>query len=287
MKTTRMIATGNQGHRNSMIEGVLLCLALIVFIADSWGAQQRGSREESDSGRQTFVSSCSACHGIDGRGGEHAPNIATNPAVQQFSDREISNILENGIPAGGMPSFKALGPAGIKSVVEYLRVLQGKQTILIVPGSPTHGRELFYGAARCSSCHTVDGYGGFLGPDLSEYARSHSPKEIREAIVDPNKDLPQALDTVIAVTRGGRKLVGIARNEDNFSLQLQTADGVFHLLTKADLALLRHEPKSMMPSDYGSHLTAGDLNDLVSFLVRVSGTRGGTTRGTKQATESY
>lgn len=283
-----MIATGSRVHRLSMIVGVLLCLALTVFIADSWGAQERESRGETDGGgRQTFVSSCSACHGIDGRGGEHAPNIATDPRAQHLSDREIGSILEKGIPAGGMPSFKALGPAGIKSVVEYLRVLQGKQAVTKVPGSPTHGKELFYGTARCSGCHTVDGSGGFLGPDLSEYARSHSPPEVRQAIVDPNKNLPQAFDTVIAITRGGRKLVGIARNEDNFSLQLQTADGAFHLLTKAGLALLRREPRSLMPSDYGSRLTAGDLNDLISFLVEVSGTRGGTTRGTQHATDSY
>src|SRR4030081_2551948 len=37
-------------------------------------------------GEEIFASSCAGCHGLDGRGGERAPNIAGRPAVQQLSD---------------------------------------------------------------------------------------------------------------------------------------------------------------------------------------------------------
>jgi cytochrome c oxidase cbb3-type subunit 3 len=33
-------------------------------------------------GAAIFASNCAGCHGADGRGGEHAPNIATTPEVQ-------------------------------------------------------------------------------------------------------------------------------------------------------------------------------------------------------------
>lgn len=121
----------------------------------------------------------------------------------------------------------------------------------------------------------VNGQGGFLGPDLSDYALSHSLPEIREAILEPNKNLAVRQDVVVVVTRGGRKYTGVARNEDNFSLQLQTSDGAFHLFMKSDLAVLRHETRSLMPSDYGTRLTPQQLDDLVGFLVKASKARNG------------
>ena len=40
---------------------------------------------------------------------------------------------------------------------------------------------------------------------------------------------------VTATTTNGDSYQGIIRNEDNFSLQLQSEDGAFHFLSKADL----------------------------------------------------
>ena len=53
------------------------------------------------------------------------------------------------------------------------------------------------------------------------------------AITDPNRNLDPRRRTVIVTTADGQTLTGIARNEDNFSLQLQTADGTLHLLEPA------------------------------------------------------
>jgi len=72
---------------------------------------------------------------------------------------------------------------------------------------------------------------------------------------------------VVVTTRDGQKFSGIMRNEDNFSLQLQTLDGAFHLFLKAELENVTHQPNSLMPSDYASTLSPDELNDLVSFLI--------------------
>lgn len=79
------------------------------------------------------------------------------------------------------------------------------------------------------------------------------------------------IDTVTVITRDGGRLIGVARNEDNFSLQLQTFDGNFHLLMKSDLASVNHDGRSLMPSDYAVRLGARDLDDIVAFLVSASG----------------
>lgn len=69
------------------------------------------------------------------------------------------------------------------------------------------------------------------------------------------------------VTRGGQQYTGRIRNEDNFSLQLQSLDGTFHFFLKADLDRVEYNAQPLMPSDYGSTLDSKDLDDLVSFLI--------------------
>lgn len=248
----------------------LVCFVLLAAVlrtARSHAAQNSRVSQGTD-GEQIFVSTCGACHGMDGRGGVHAPNIASNPNLVRLSKAQIERIVRDGIPSGGMPSFRELGEQKIASVVAYLRTLQGRPVSRALPGDPASGRLLFFGVAGCAKCHMVAGHGGFLGPDLTGYARSHSAGDVRSAILDPNRNLPFSDYTVVAVTRGGRKLVGLARNEDNFSLQLQTADGAFHLLMKSNLNILRHEPRSLMPADYSSKLSGTEIDDLISFLAR-------------------
>ena len=116
----------------------------------------------------------------------------------------------------------------------------------------------------------IGGLGGFIGADLSSYGSNSSAKEIRTAITVPNQDLEPRERTVLVTTREGRQFTGIARNEDNFSLQLQTLDGTFHLLSKTDLTHFEYLPKSLMPSDYGSVLSATELDDLVRYLAQAA-----------------
>lgn len=223
-------------------------------------------------GEQVFSSSCAGCHGLDGRGGEHAPNIATDPKIQQLSDRDLLRVVRNGIPTAGMPAFgSSLDSDQLKSVVSYLRHLQGQGQTANVTGDAVKGRALFFGAAGCSECHMVDGRGGFLGMDLSGYGSSHSPGQIRESILHSGKDGNSRSGTILVVTKSGKEYTGIVRNEDNFSLQMQTRDGAFHLFEKSDLARIEHQARSLMPSQSSSRLTETEMNDLISYLATSTG----------------
>ena len=76
----------------------------------------------------------------------------------------------------------------------------------------------------------------------------------------------RAAEPLRVVTPAGKKYRGIIRNEDNFSLQMQTPDGEFHLFEKAQLSSIEHESRSLMPADYGSKLSSADLDNLIKFL---------------------
>jgi len=220
-------------------------------------------------GRQVFENRCAGCHGIDGRGGERAPDIATSAKTQRRSDSALAQIINNGIPSAGMPAFSTLDASTRRSLIRYLRFLQGKRGSAALPGNPLNGKAIFFGRARCSECHLAAGAGGFIALDLSSYGRARSVEDIRDAIIKPGQPSNASGGTVTVATRAGQTLTGIIRNEDNFSLQLQSLDGAFHLLMKSDVASMTRDSNSLMPADYGSTLSASELNDLVSFLMSV------------------
>lgn len=117
----------------------------------------------------------------------------------------------------------------------------------------------------------VLGAGGFLGPDLSNYGATHSPKDIRNAIVSADARPGDRKGFAQATTKDGRQISGMIRNEDNFSVQLQARDGTFHMLEKADLSQLTVDSAPLMPSDYGTKLSKSELDRLVAYLLSVGG----------------
>ena len=216
-----------------------------------------------------FASSCGSCHGLDGRGGERAPGIVGNPRVQRMSDAAISEIISNGIPDTGMPAFHALSPERVRTIVGYLRVLQGQEKAEPLSGDPARGKTIFFGKGECSSCHMMRGEGGFLGPDLTTYGTTRSAKDISSVISNPGRIPDPAYRIAVATTRDGQRLRGVVRNEDNFSVQLQTADGAFHFLSRADLKSFSYQREPAMPTNYGEKLDGKELDDLVSYIVSV------------------
>src|SRR5205085_2435064 len=71
------------------------------------------------------------------------------------------------------------------------------------------------------------------------------------------------------VTRNGKEYLGIVRNEDNFSLQLQILDGDFLFWQKTDLVVIA-------PNNPAS-LNGKNLDDLIAYLSRISQTRSSAT----------
>jgi cytochrome c oxidase cbb3-type subunit III len=230
------------------------------------------ARSPTSEGRQLFESVCAGCHGLDGRGGERGPDISTRQQVVQLSDPEILGILRVGRPAAGMPPFDSLGDGKLKALLAHLRSLQGKGDAAALHGDSGKGKALFFGKARCSECHMFQGAGGFLGRDLSMYGASLSAADIRSNILRPGDNSNKANKTAVITLRDSRKFTGIIRNEDNFSVQLQSFDGAFHFLNKSDVAQLDFLPEPVMPADYGKTLQPSELDDLLSFLVTTART---------------
>ena len=266
--------------RSVSAEGLLLltsvfCVLVLAAIAlDAQNSPPTTASKANAAGlseaKTAFNTACASCHGLDARGGERGPDLVSRPEVVRKTDAELLKILIDGKTAAGMPSFASFAPARLSGLVSYLRSLQGRSKRLPLPGDPARGKALFFGKAKCAECHMIGGQGGFFGQDLTSYATRMSADDIRSVVVTPNKDLDPRHGLVTVILADSTTLSGMARNEDNFSLQLQTPDGVFHLLNKSDIKDLTYTGRSPMPSDYGAILSPVELNDLVSYLLDTS-----------------
>lgn len=238
-------------------------------------AAGQSTDKNNNDGKSAYATVCAGCHGLDGKGGERAPDIATRPRVRGLSDEAILHILQDGVPNTSMPPFRTLGLEKLHSLVTHVRQLQGLQNVEAIRGDADRGRHIFFSKGGCANCHMLQGSGGFYGSDLSGYAQGRAPDDIRQAIIAPDRDIDPRRRIVVATTSQGEIFMGLARNEDNFSLQLLTPDGTLHLLYKSSLAKLAYREESAMPSDYLKRLSAQELDDLVKFLASVADSQSG------------
>lgn len=244
---------------------VLICAAGNVFCQDPNSKESASGLRLDVRGKTVFEAKCATCHGLDGLGGEHAPDIVRRPDAKALPDEAWLKFIRDGIPEAGMPGFPDIIEEDTHAVVAYLHFLQGRSAGNSVPGDAARGHDLFYGKAGCSTCHRIAGRGQFIAGDLGGFARDHSGYEIRDALLRPT-GAPQEAAT--AVTRDGQKFSGTIRNEDNASLQLQDDDGRFYLLMKSSLVSVQREIGNSMPVNYAQRLSSTELDDLVSYILR-------------------
>jgi cytochrome c oxidase cbb3-type subunit 3 len=249
----------------------LVVLSLSVTIAYGSALVKSQNRDAAE-GAQRFMEYCAGCHGADGRGGDKTPSLVASPDLPAQSDGELIRIVHDGT-TGGMPPFAQIGDANIEAVVHYLRLLHNDSATTTTSseatfaGDASAGRELYFGKAQCSTCHLMQGKGGFIAHSLTDYGRRSAPEAIRHAITNPDDPLVSSSQLVTVTTGAGESLSGVLRNEDNFTMAIQTEDGRYHLFAKSDLENVRYSGQSLMPRDYAKRLTPKELDDLVSFIM--------------------
>ncbi len=224
-------------------------------------------------GAVLFRQECVFCHGVAARGGMRGPDLTTGSWNHGGADADLARTITDGVPGTAMPPNK-LKADEIWQIVAYLRTLQ--QSVAAAVGDQSLGEALFFGTARCSSCHIVNGRGGRLGPELSTVGSARSRAYLVESIRQPGRQLTQnrgfgddvtlKYDTVTAVTADGRTIVGVPMNEDTFTLQLMDTSERVHSLDKKTLKSVRHENRSLMPAYDASRLSNADLDNLVAYL---------------------
>jgi cytochrome c oxidase cbb3-type subunit III len=233
-------------------------------------------------GNSLFRANCSPCHGLNAQGGGRGPDLTAGRWLHGSSDAEIFATISRGVPGTEMPA-SGFEDSETWAILAYIRSLS-PDNHAVVEGDRAKGEKIFSKSAGCSACHMVRGRGGLLGPDLSRVGEARSvpymidairepSKELSAGMLDPNNHygLPLVYDTVTVVTGGGQKVVGVAKNEDTFSIQLLDTQQQLHFFQKKDLKAVTHERKSLMPAYSEQMLKPAELQDLIAYLESLRG----------------
>ena len=195
--------------------------------------------------------------------------LARPRLLHAADDLALFHIITRGVPETEMPG-NSLSAHDIWQVVAFIRSL-GLVKQARLPGDPRRGEELYRTKGGCVRCHTINGRGGALGPDLTEVGARRSEAYLREALTDPGAAVPEGFLLVQLTTADGRRINGVRLNEDAFSIQVRDLSDIFHSFWKSELSELhRDSGKSPMPR-YRELLTNTELDDLVAFLAAQRG----------------
>jgi cytochrome c oxidase cbb3-type subunit III len=216
-----------------------------------------------EAGKQIYMGSCSGCHGATGEGSQ-GPSLLSGRA-SRLPDRTLVNSIKNGLPGTSMPNFP-MADEKILQVAAFVRSLTVPAIETQVAGDPGRGRQLFFGSGRCSTCHMILGRGGYPGPDLSNIGAERTVPQITESVMKPSARIADGYRSVTAVLKSGRTVQGVAKNYNNYSVQILDNAGKLHLLSRDEIAKLDIMDVSMMPAVSD----ANEALDLIAFLARQS-----------------
>jgi cytochrome c oxidase cbb3-type subunit III len=227
-----------------------------------------GNPQAITAGTKLFMASCAGCHGPDGGGGARGPNLVRRSLWHPLSDDAIFQVIRKGVPGTDMPPTK-LSDEETWNLVAFIHALTGPASTNPVPGDPAAGKAVYWGSkAGCSNCHAIRGQGGHMGPDLSNVGGSRPLAVIREAIVEPAKDLYYlGHEAATVLLNNGQILNGVAKNRSNYSLQLVDTKGTLHLIQMRDVKKLTLSASTTMPTNYVARLSKDELRDLLAYLA--------------------
>jgi len=131
-------------------------------------------------------------------------------------------------------------------------------------GDSARGKEVF--TANCAVCHTFNGQGGKIGPELTGIgARNRS--EILIDILDPNRSVEANYRMWNVTTKDGDTFSGRLETETQTSVEILDTTGQKHVIQRKEIAALDGTMLSIMPNGYES-LPPQDLRSLLEYITQ-------------------
>lgn len=148
---------------------------------------------------------------------------------------------------------------------KYLAELETRMTQN--PGDASRGEKVFYSnEAGCYACHSIQGKGGKLGPDLSQVGRFRTPLALLEAIAFPSSSIGDDFRLFVIALKDGETVVGTIARETADALYLRTPQLAEIRVVRSDIKSLAASETSLMPEGLEKMLTPQQLSDVVEYL---------------------
>jgi putative membrane-bound dehydrogenase-like protein len=135
-------------------------------------------------------------------------------------------------------------------------------------GEASRGRRVFFhpNGPGCSKCHTVDGRGGRVGPDLSGIGRAMSREKLIDSILEPSKEVAPQFTTWSMIDKDGVVHTGMIVHENEGRTILGDTEGKTVELPTINIEQRTPQRTSVMPEKLQDRMTLQEFRDLLAFL---------------------
>lgn len=150
---------------------------------------------------------------------------------------------------------------GVDALARYRECLAG--------GDGEAGRRIFMTKpeAGCVRCHSVDGQGGQIGPELTWLRHSVERQHLLESVLAPNATIAAGYAPATLTLASGEEVSGVVTLETEDDLTVTSvADGKKRQLKTAEIVQRTPLP-SPMPPYFSTVLSKREIRDLIEFLA--------------------
>lgn len=156
--------------------------------------------------------------------------------------------------------------------------LPSMQAMLTRKGNIDNGRKLMLASLKndvqCMKCHTINGQGGKIGPELSVIGSKASRQNLLESILYPSRAIADQFVTWSITTGGGQVINGLVIEETPQFTLLRDANGKDYKITKDDIDKKTKVATSIMPDNLINYLSEEELIDIVDYLYSLKSPEG-------------
>ncbi len=118
---------------------------------------------------------------------------------------------------------------------------------------------------NCTLCHSINGKGGNLGPDLTNIG-SRSDETLLTSILDPSRMVSWELTLQVITTNSGKVYSGMVSAETITSITIKQSDGKEHSILKENIKKRTYIEQSIMPEGYERIIDEKSMADLIAYL---------------------
>ena len=164
--------------------------------------------------------------------------------------------------AHNQPSAETLQPAPT-DVHAWEQLLRGSQ------GDANQGWRVFFGSGsgRCANCHTYQGRGASMGPDLTEVTKRLDRKKLIESILQPSREVAPRFVIAHLELSDGRNLAGMSLGVSKDGTEdFVSSEGTAFAVNVADIESRKFSDRSVMPDGLETTMSISDLRDLLALL---------------------
>ena len=198
-------------------------------------------------------------------GRELVANLAKSPGIANLSPADLREALKSfpaEIRTAAEPLFKKLA-VDDAALRQKLADLDG----VWKTGDAARGKQVFFGKkALCAACHTAQGQGEHIGPELTKIGSIRTEKDLLESIVIPSASIARGFESCVVHTTGGKSASGLIRRETADAIYLITSDRVQVRIPRSRIESLEASRTSVMPQGLEAQMSRQELGDLIAFL---------------------